>query len=143
MSNNTIITIFLVGGFGLAGYFIYENYIKKSGTPPILGNTGGVFQSAANTVNNFLSDLSGLPSDLLNSNGGLNSQGIAKANSIMSNPLSFNDLMMQTQTNSILNGSGLGSSSSSSATGSSNSLLVPYPGVTPGINPTFGIGMLT
>ena len=141
MSNNTIITIFMLSGFGLAGYFIYENYMKKQGVPTPLNNTG-VFQQAENTVSNFLSQLSGgLPSNLLNNSGGLSAQGISQANKVLSNPLEFNDLMMQSQLNNNLSGTGLGSGNNNLS--SSNSLLVPYPGVTPGINPVFGIGMLT
>ena len=138
MSNNTIITIFILGGVGVAGYFIYEDYMKKNGYTPLLSSNGGIFESAANSVNNFLSQISGgMPSNLLNSNGGLNTQGQTEANTILGNPLSFNDLMMQSQFNNILNGTGLGNNSNNT----NNPLFVPYPGVTPGITPTFGLGI--
>ena len=142
MSNNSIVTIFILGGVGLAGYFIYEDYMKKNGYTPLLSNNGGFFQSAANSVNNFLSQISGnTPSDLLNSSGGLNTAGQTEANSILSNPLSFNDLMMQSQFNNILNGTGLSGGSNSISNNTGSSVFIPFPGVTPGITPTFGLGI--
>ncbi len=145
-NNNMLPTILIVGVFGVAGYFIYEKYIKnKPFTPIVNSNTNSnIFQSASNTVSNFLSSISGnQPSNLLSNSGLLNNQGQAQANAILSNPLSFNDLLMQSQTNDLLTGSGLSNSSSGSSdlSGLNSSLMIPYPGVTPGATASFGLGI--
>jgi hypothetical protein len=144
MENSTVTSLIIIGMAGVAGYFFYEYYIKKS-TPsaPAGLNTSGIFENANNTVNSFLSSISGAGSNLLNSSGLLNKQGINEANSIMNNPLQFNDLMMQSSLNSLLNGN-TGSSSGAISSSQSNSaypVFAPY--VTPGTSADLLVGGLT
>ncbi len=139
MQNSTITSIVIIGIAGIAGYFFYESYIKKAVPSGInTSNIGGIFQSANQTVSNFLNSISNTGSNLLNQSGSLNKTGINNFNSIMSNPLQFNDLMSQVDLNSALNNP----PNISSSTGSSTNLLPPVmlPYVTPGATADLLIG---
>ena len=107
MRDSTITSIVIIGIAGIAGYFFYESYIKKA-VPSVssginTSNTGGIFQNANQTVSNFLNSISNTGSNLLNQSGLLNQTGINSMNSIMANPLQFNDLMTQTELNRLNN----------------------------------------
>ena len=148
MQSSTVNTILILGMAGVAGYFIYEYYIKKS-APANFSSLGsnsnglnGMFESANNTVSSFLNSISGTGSNLLNSSGLLNTQGVNEANSILSNPLEFNNLVMQSDLNSLLNGN-IGSSSSTSSSSSSSSQAKPVvfaPYVSTGASPDLMVG---
>ena len=143
MENSTVTSLIIVGVAGVAGYFFYEYYIKKSAPAPSGLNTSGIFENANNTVNSFLSSISSAGSNLLNSSGLLNTQGVNEANSILNNPLQFNDLMMQSDLNSLLNGN-VGSSSGMGLNSQSNSsypVFAPY--ITPGTGADVFIGGTT
>ena len=144
MQSSTVNTILILGVAGIAGYFVYEYYIKKSAPSAPLGlNTSGIFESANNTVSSFINSITSTGSNLLNSSGLLNTQGQNEANSILSNPLQFNDLIMQSDLNSLLNGSGLGSSSSISSQSTNTPYPVFAPYVTPGTGADVFMGGLT
>ena len=145
MQSSTVNTILIVGMAGVAGYFVYEYYIKKS-APSNFSSLGsnsnglnGIFESANNTVSSFLNSISGTGSNLLNSSGLLNTQGVNEANSILSNPLEFNDLMMQSDLNSLLNGN-VGSSSGASSSSSQAKPVVFAPYVSTGASPDLMVG---
>ena len=145
MQSSTVNTILILGMAGIAGYFVYEYYIKKSAPANFssLGsNSNGIFESANNTVSSFLNSISGTGSNLLNSSGLLNTQGVNEANSILSNPLEFNDLVMQSDLNSLLSGN-VGSSSGASSSSSSSSQAKPVvfaPYVSTGASPDLMVG---
>ena len=142
MQSSTVNTILILGMAGIAGYFVYEYYIKKSAPANFssLGsNSNGIFESANNTVSSFLNSISGTGSNLLNSSGLLNTQGVNEANSILSNPLEFNDLTMQSDLNSLLNGN-IGSSSGASSSSSQAKPVVFAPYVSTGASPDLMVG---
>ena len=142
MQSSTVNTILILGMAGIAGYFVYEYYIKKSAPANFssLGsNSNGIFESANHTVSSFLNSISGTGSNLLNSSGLLNTQGVNEANSILSNPLEFNDLMMQSDLNSLLSGN-VGSSSGASSSSSQAKPVVFAPYVSTGASPDLMVG---
>ena len=145
MQSSTVNPILILGMAGIDGYFVYEYYIKKS-APANFSSLGsnsnglnGIFESANNTVSSFLNSISGTGSNLLNSSGLLNTQGVNEANSILSNPLEFNDLMMQSDLNSLLNGN-VGSSSGASSSSSQAKPVVFAPYVSTGASPDLMVG---
>ena len=143
MQSSTVNTILILGMAGVAGYFVYEYYIKKSAPANFssLGsNSNGIFESANHTVSSFLHSISGTGSNLLNSSGLLNTQGVNEANSILSNPLEFNDLMMQSDLNSLLNGNIGSSSGASSSSSQSTKPVVFAPYVSTGASPDLMVG---
>lgn len=123
-NNSVIMTVVILGVGGVIAYFIYEKYMKKPAYPNLpssVSGSGNFFQNTANSVSNFLSQVS-KPNSVFTNSGLLNNAGQQYTNQILGSPAAFNDLMMQSELNNSAASPNSNNSPLSSLSGNFNSL---------------------